>query len=55
MLDDDSTVPGLSDDGRTLALAGACAQWANPGADTLVGMKQAARSLLRRVTRWRTR
>jgi hypothetical protein len=51
----DATVPGLTDDRRTLALAGACAQWAHPGSDTLVGMKYAARSLLRRVRRWRTR
>jgi hypothetical protein len=55
VLDDDSTVPALTDDDRTLALAGACAQWAHPGADTLVGMKYAARCLLRRVRRWRTR
>jgi cation diffusion facilitator CzcD-associated flavoprotein CzcO len=55
VLDDDSTIPSLTDDDRTLALAGACAQWAHPGADTLVGMKYAARSLLRRVRRWRTR
>jgi cation diffusion facilitator CzcD-associated flavoprotein CzcO len=55
VLDDDSSVPGLTDDARTLALAGACAQWAHPGADTLVGMKYAARCLLRRVRQWRTR
>ncbi len=55
VLDDDSTVPALTDDGRTLALAGACAQWAHPGADTVVGMKSAARGFLRRVRRWRTR
>lgn len=55
VLDPDSTVPALTDDTRTLALAGACAQWAHPGADTLVGMKFAARGLLRRVRRWRTR
>jgi cation diffusion facilitator CzcD-associated flavoprotein CzcO len=51
----DATVPGLTDDRRALALAGASAQWAHPGADTLVGMKYAARGLLRRVRRWRTR
>jgi cation diffusion facilitator CzcD-associated flavoprotein CzcO len=51
----DATVPGLTDDCRALALAGASAQWAHPGADTLVGMKYAARGLLRRVRRWRTR
>ena len=55
VLDDDSTVPALTDDDRTLALAGACAQWAHPGADTLVGMKHAARGFLRQVRRWRTR
>jgi hypothetical protein len=55
VLDADSTVPGLTDDRRTLALAGACAQWAHPGADTLVGMKTAARGFLRRVRRCRTR
>jgi cation diffusion facilitator CzcD-associated flavoprotein CzcO len=55
VLDSDSTVPGLTDDRRTLALAGAGAQWAHPGADTLVGMKHAARGFLRRVRRWRTR
>jgi hypothetical protein len=55
VLDDDSTVPALTDDARTLALAGACAQWAHPGADTLVGMKSAARGFLERVRRWRTR
>jgi hypothetical protein len=51
----DATVPGLTDDSRTLAVAGASAQWAHPGADTLVGMKYSARCLLRRVRRWRTR
>jgi cation diffusion facilitator CzcD-associated flavoprotein CzcO len=55
VLDPDSTVPELTGDGRTLALAGACAQWAHPGADTLVGMKYAARRFLGRVRRWRTR
>ncbi len=55
VLDDDSTVPALTGGDRTLALAGACAQWAHPGADTLVGMKSAARGFLRRVSRWRTR
>jgi hypothetical protein len=51
----DATVPGLTDDSRALALAGSSAQWAHPGADTLVGMKYAARGFLRRVQRWRTR
>jgi cation diffusion facilitator CzcD-associated flavoprotein CzcO len=55
VLDDDSTVPGLTGERRTLAVAGSSAQWAHPGADTLVGMKYAARGLLRRVSQWRTR
>jgi cation diffusion facilitator CzcD-associated flavoprotein CzcO len=55
VLDGDSTVPAVTDEQRTLGLAGACAQWAHPGADTLVGMKYAARHFLRRVRRWRTR
>ena len=40
---------------RTLALAGVPGQWAYPAADTLVGMKYAARRFLRRVQRWPTR
>ena len=51
----DSTVPALTDETRTLALAGVHAQWAFPAADTLVGAKYAARGLLRRVQRCRTR
>jgi cation diffusion facilitator CzcD-associated flavoprotein CzcO len=51
----DSTVPGLTDGTRTLALAGAPAQWAFPAADTLVGAKYAARRFLSRITRCRTR
>jgi hypothetical protein len=51
----DSTVPALTDGTRTLALAGAPAQWAFPAADTLAGMKYAARRFLRRVERWHTR
>jgi hypothetical protein len=49
VLDDDCTVPGLTDRSRTLAVGGVQAQWAFPGADTLVGGKYAARGLLRRV------
>jgi cation diffusion facilitator CzcD-associated flavoprotein CzcO len=45
----DGTVPALTDGLRTLALAGAPAQWAYPAADTLVGMKYLARRFLRRV------
>ncbi len=44
----DSTVPGLTDSTRTLAVAGAPAQWAFPGADTLMGAKYAAHAFLRR-------
>jgi cation diffusion facilitator CzcD-associated flavoprotein CzcO len=55
VLDADFAVPGLSDDRRTLALSGVAAQWAYPAADTLVGMKAAARGFLRGVERWRTR
>jgi hypothetical protein len=51
----DSTVPGLTDATRTLAVAGAPAQWAFPGADTLVGAKYAARGFLRRVQACPTR
>ncbi|HXV96722.1 MAG TPA: hypothetical protein VD695_09255 [Gaiellaceae bacterium] len=51
----DSTVPALTGPERTLALAGAPAQWAFPAADTLVGAKYAARGFLRRVQAWRTR
>ncbi|MDP9243964.1 MAG: hypothetical protein M3O77_02650, partial [Chloroflexota bacterium] len=51
----DSTVPELTDEDRTLSLAGAPGQWAYPAADTLVGMKYAARCFLERMRRWRTR
>jgi cation diffusion facilitator CzcD-associated flavoprotein CzcO len=51
----DSTVPTLTDDERTLAVAGAPAQWAFPAADTLAGAKYAARRFLRRIQAWRTR
>jgi hypothetical protein len=51
----DSTVPSLTDATRTLSLAGVAGQWAYPAADTLVGMKYAARGFLRKVRRWRTR
>jgi hypothetical protein len=49
VLDDDSSVPGLTDPTRTLSLAGVPAQWAFPAADTLVGMKVAARGFRRRI------
>ncbi|MFN2629556.1 MAG: hypothetical protein ABR569_13105 [Gaiellaceae bacterium] len=50
----DSAVPRLTDATRTIALAGAPAQWAFPGADTLVGAKYAARGFLRRIKACRT-
>lgn len=55
VLADDSTVPALSDRIRTLALAGVPGQWAFPAADTLVGMKVAARRFRHRVLSCRTR
>jgi cation diffusion facilitator CzcD-associated flavoprotein CzcO len=51
----DATVPALTDDTRTLAIAGVHAQWAFPAADTLAGAKYAARGFLRRVQQCRTR
>ena len=51
----DSTVPALTDGTRTLSLAGAPAQWAYPAADTLAGMKYAARRFARRVETCPTR
>jgi cation diffusion facilitator CzcD-associated flavoprotein CzcO len=50
----DSTVAALSDSTRTLAVAGVHGQWAYPAADTLVGMKYAARRFLGRVRACRT-
>ena len=50
----DGTIPALTDDARTIALAGAPAQWAYPAADTLVGMKYIARRFLQRVKACRT-
>jgi hypothetical protein len=44
----DSSVPALTDASRTLALAGAPAQWAYPAADTLMGARFAAHAFLRR-------
>ena len=51
----DSTVPALSDDTRTLALAGVPAQWAFPAADTLMGAKYAGRRFLWKVQACRSR
>jgi hypothetical protein len=50
-LEPDSTVPTLTDDRRTLALAGVAARWAFPAADTIAGAKYAARAFARRVCR----
>jgi cation diffusion facilitator CzcD-associated flavoprotein CzcO len=54
-LDPDGSVPGLTDGSRTLALAGAAAQWAFPAADTLAGARYAAHGFLRRIRACRTR
>jgi cation diffusion facilitator CzcD-associated flavoprotein CzcO len=55
VLDSDSAVPGLSDPTRTLAVAGAAAQWAFPAADTLAGARYAGHRFLRRIRACRTR
>ncbi|HZT85428.1 MAG TPA: hypothetical protein VE984_08425 [Gaiellaceae bacterium] len=55
VLEPDSTVPGLSDATRTLAVAGAPGQWAFPAADTLAGARYAAHRFLRRIQACRTR
>jgi hypothetical protein len=44
----DSTVPSLTDETRTLAVAGVAAQMAYPAADTLAGARYAAHSFFRR-------
>lgn len=61
-LDDDATIPSLTDPTRTLALSGVPAQWAFPAADTLAGMRYVAHRFVQRVApshklprRWRTR
>lgn len=51
----DGSVPSLTDDTRTLALAGVSAQWAFPAADTLSGAKYVAHGFLARIKRCRTR
>jgi cation diffusion facilitator CzcD-associated flavoprotein CzcO len=53
VLGDDSTVPALTGDGRTLSIAGVAGQWAFPAADTIAGAKYAARAFLRRACRTR--
>jgi hypothetical protein len=49
----DSTVPALTDETRTLSIAGVAGQWAFPAADTIAGAKYAARAFRRRVCRTR--
>jgi hypothetical protein len=49
----DSTVATLTDERRTLSIAGAAGQWAFPAADTIAGAKYAARAFLRRLCRTR--
>ncbi|MGH3003590.1 MAG: hypothetical protein ACRDM1_13175 [Gaiellaceae bacterium] len=49
----DSTVPALTDEQRTLSLAGVAGQWSFPAADTIAGAKYAARAFRRRVCRTR--
>ena len=55
VLDPDSSVPRLTDETRTLAVAGAPAQWAFPAADTLAGARYAAHRFLGRIKACRTR
>jgi cation diffusion facilitator CzcD-associated flavoprotein CzcO len=55
VLADNSSVPSLTDATRTLALAGVPGPWAFPAADTLVGMKVAARRFSSRVVSCPTR
>jgi cation diffusion facilitator CzcD-associated flavoprotein CzcO len=55
VVDPDCTVPDLTDDARTLGLAGVPAALGFPAADTLVGAKYAARGLLRRILACRSR
>jgi hypothetical protein len=49
----DSTVPSLTDETRTLSIAGVAGQWAFPAADTIAGAKYAARAFRRRLCRTR--
>lgn len=55
VLGPDGTVPRLTDERRTLALAGVPAQWAFPGADTVAGAKYVARRFARKVRQCPTR
>jgi hypothetical protein len=47
-LEPDTTVPSLTDAGRSLALGGVAAQWAYPAADTLMGARYVAHAFARR-------
>jgi hypothetical protein len=49
----DATVPALTDETRTLSIAGVAGQWAFPGADTIAGAKYAARAFTRHACRTR--
>jgi cation diffusion facilitator CzcD-associated flavoprotein CzcO len=49
----DATVPVLTDERRTLSVAGVAGQWAFPAADTIAGAKYAARAFARRACRTR--
>jgi cation diffusion facilitator CzcD-associated flavoprotein CzcO len=53
VLEPDSTVAALTDDARTLSIAGVAGQWAFPAADTIAGAKYAARAFLRSLCRTR--
>jgi hypothetical protein len=55
VLAEDGTVPALTDRTRTLALAGAPAQWAFPAADTLAGARYVGHGFLRRIKACPTR
>jgi hypothetical protein len=46
-LDRDATIPAFTDETRTLAVAGAAAQWAYPAADTLMGARYVAHAFAR--------
>jgi cation diffusion facilitator CzcD-associated flavoprotein CzcO len=49
VLGTDGSIAALSDATRTLALAGAPAQWAFPGADTIAGARYVGHGFLRRI------
>jgi hypothetical protein len=53
VLDPDSTVAALTDETRTISLAGVAAQWAFPAADTIAGAKYTAHAFRRRACRTR--